>query len=200
MTTHHHRLTRVGIGLAIGTALIAVPAAASGLAGGSTDTSAAKTAAVADHSPNSSKSSTKTTHERGFVLECRGKTKGLRVSATLYENNVYGNDIQIALGGPDGEVNGRALKRKLVEKGHLTRAAKVMFDGKPAKVRGTAYKVGPKTPVHDEYDDAGNHIIVDGTHRRMITDMGLIYDGKRVGLTCDAAFAYNLTVVTESVE
>jgi hypothetical protein len=189
--TMHHPLTRAGVGLVFAAALATVP----------TSAEASSSIAVAERS-TASASESETHRERGLVLECRGKGQGMRAYVSVYENHKFGNTLQVVLGGPDdGRGNSRSTKRDLVDRGQLTRAAKVEVDGDVAKVRGTAIKRGPTSTIHEEYDDAGNTITVDGTHRPIRTDMRLSYGDKRVDLTCDdAAFAFNLTVVTEPIE
>ena len=41
--------------------------------------------------------------ERGIVLEGSGEAGGLAVSATVYENDRYGNSVQVVLGNPDDD-------------------------------------------------------------------------------------------------
>jgi hypothetical protein len=48
--------------------------------------------------------------------------------------------------------------------------------------------------VHEEYDDAGQHIVADGFHRRLAHDLVLRYDGITVPLDCAPAFYYSLNV------
>ena len=59
-----------------------------------------------------------------------------------------------------------------------------------------AHRVGKRKHVHEEYDDAGNHIVADGYHRRLANDLVLKYDGSTVPLTCAPAFRYDLQVTT----
>ena len=127
---------RAGLALPAITALtalaLAVPATAS----------AATSIAVAERgTATSSKASsnTETHRERGLVLECRGKSQGLRAYVQVYENSHYGNDLQVVLGGPDSGVGGGGgTEADLVRKGELTRNARVLVDGKVAKIKGTA--------------------------------------------------------------
>jgi len=39
--------------------------------------------------------------ERGIVLECQGEAHGLRVWTSVYENQRYGNVVQVVIGDPD---------------------------------------------------------------------------------------------------
>lgn len=134
-----------------------------------------------------------TERERGIVLECTGEAGGLQAYANVYENDTYGNYFQVVLGAPD-DGNGRSKEpqRPMFRDGVIR--ATITIDGQKAKVRGTAKKVGKKTPSHMETDDAGYHVSSHGTHRRLANDLVLSYDGTTVPLTCDPAFAYDLKV------
>ncbi len=48
-----------------------------------------------------------TERERGIVMECTGQAGGLEAYASLYENDRYGNVLQVVLGDPDAG-NGRS--------------------------------------------------------------------------------------------
>ena len=136
---------------------------------------------------------TTTEREFGIVMECTGGADGLQAYASLYENQRYGNYVQVVLGDPNaGNGVDKKVKRAFLANGEV-RAA-VTVDGTKAKIRGTAAKVGKKKHVHDELDDAGYHVTSDGTHRRLRNDLVLSYDGTVVPLTCGTAFAYDLTV------
>lgn len=138
-----------------------------------------------------------TTHERGIVVECTGTMQGRSVYASLYENNRYADVLQVLVGDDDHQVGGSREDRDgFLERGRVTAAMKV--DGSRARITGTAPKVGRNTPVHEEYDDAGQHITADGTHRLLDTDLELTWRGRTVPLDCGTAFAYRLTVTKES--
>jgi len=134
-----------------------------------------------------------TERERGIVLECRGDLDGTAVYASLYENDTYGNWFQVVLGDPDAG-NGRSknVKRQILVDGKV-RAA-ITIDGAKATVRGTASKARKKKHVHEELDDAGYHIVTDGTHRRLKNNLAFEYDGMATRLTCGPAFAFDLKV------
>lgn len=137
--------------------------------------------------------------ERGIVLDCHGVADGLQVYASLYENNLNGNHIQVVLGDPDAG-NGRStwVDEKFRQKEQVR--GSIRLDGARAVVKGTARKVGAKTPVHDSFDDAGYAIEIDGTHKRLQTNLVLKYAGTTVPLTCADAFVYDLTVTKTPVE
>jgi len=137
-----------------------------------------------------------TTNEKGILLECSGTWKGEDVYASVYENNLYGNTVQIVIA--DGDVAGGIRETtKAFKDGREVRAV-MKLKGKRAVVEGTARAVGKKTPVHEEHDDAGQHITIDGTHRRLANDLQLTWKGTTVPLDCDNAFVYDLQVTKES--
>ncbi|MBB6625757.1 hypothetical protein H5V45_00355 [Nocardioides sp. KIGAM211] len=138
---------------------------------------------------------TTTETERGHLVECTGTIHGKDVYASVYENETYGNVFQLVVG----------------EKGTSREAAKPFLDGsdvravltlagKKAVVKGTADRVGKKLPVHEEMDDAGQHITVDGFHKRLATDLTLRWGSRTVPLDCDNAFRYVLEVTKTDIE
>ncbi|MGY2703595.1 MULTISPECIES: hypothetical protein [unclassified Nocardioides] len=147
--------------------------------------------------PTTQTTESTTTHERGIVVECSGTVQGRDVYASLYENNHFANVLQVLIGDDAQQVGGSRQDRDgFLGGGRVTAAMKV--GGSRALISGTARKVGRNTPVHDEYDDAGQHITADGTHRLLDTDLDLTWRGRTVPLDCDTAFAYRLVVVRES--
>jgi hypothetical protein len=137
-----------------------------------------------------------TTHEFGIVLECSGAWKGKDVYASLYENNTAGNFIQVVIGDGDVAGNTRKVARSFKE-GREVHGA-LTLNGKRAVVDGTATLVGKLVAVHEEHDDAGQHITIDGTHRRLATDLDLTWKGTTAPLDCGDSFAYDLQVTRES--
>jgi hypothetical protein len=144
----------------------------------------------------SAQQGTTTQNERGIVIECTGKIRGKKVWTSLYENNVYVNVIQVVI-GDDGTGGSREVANGFLDDGTVRGSVKVA--GKKALITGTAHRVGKKKPIHEEYDDAGQHITVDGFHRRLANDLELTYAGRTKPLACDNAFFYNLTVTKEDI-
>lgn len=138
-----------------------------------------------------------TTNEKGILLECSGTWRGKDVYTSLYENSPYGNTIQIVIDG--GDVAGGSRDTTQAFKVGRDVRGVLKLKGKKAIVEGTARAVGSKTPVHEEHDDAGQHITIDGTHRRLANDLTLTWKGTTVPLDCDNAFVYDLQVTKESV-
>ena len=139
-----------------------------------------------------------TTHERGIVIECTGTIKGRPAYVSLYENDTHTNVIQVLIGDDDRQV-GRSRE---VEAGFLDRRqvfGALEVGGKRAVVEGTAHRVGRRIGVHEEHDDAGEHIVIDGHHRRLATDLELSWRRSTAPLDCDPAFVYDLEVTKTPV-
>ena len=136
------------------------------------------------------------THENGIVLECSGTWRGEHVYASLYENSTAGNVMQVVIADGDVAGGGRETTRAFKD-GRDVRGA-MKLEGKRAVIEGTAKAVGKKVAVHEEHDDAGQHIVVDGTHRRLVADLDLTWKGTTVPLDCADSFVYDLRVSKES--
>jgi hypothetical protein len=136
-----------------------------------------------------------TTHEHGIVVECTGTLGQREVWTSVYENNTVKNVVQVVVGD-----NGLGSVRESAEAFKVGRdvRATLKLAGKRAVIDGTARVVGKKTAVHEEHDDAGQLITIDGTHRRIAADLTLTWKQRTVPLTCDNAFAYDLQVTKES--
>lgn len=137
-----------------------------------------------------------TTRERGIVIECHGTLGDREVWTSIYENNTVRNVVQVVVG--DDGVGAIRETVKPFKVGRDVRAT-VRVAGKRAVIDGTARIVGKRTAVHEEHDDAGEYITIDGTHRRIAADLTLTWKKRTVPLTCDEAFAYDLQVAREPV-
>jgi hypothetical protein len=141
--------------------------------------------------------SSETHRERGYVLECTGHRLTGNTDRTayvsLYENSVYGNYVEIVL----DEKPGRSASRQVPDVAVVDEVrvgAKIR--GHRARVVGNLGRTDERTHVHEEIDDAGRHIVSDGTHRGVVSDLGLLYKRGNYQLVCDPAFYYNLKVTT----
>jgi hypothetical protein len=132
-----------------------------------------------------------TVKETGIVLECTGSAHGLDAYVNVYENDHYDNYFQVIL-NDDADLSKSREPADIWKSGRIR--SSVRIDGHLAIVTGTASKVGAPTKVHEEYDDAGFHIVADGIHKRLRNHLVLRYDGTSVPLTCDPAFFYKLDV------
>jgi hypothetical protein len=141
---------------------------------------------------------TTTTNERGNVIECTGTINDRAVYVSVYENNTYANVIQVVIGDDEDQVgSSREVADGFIDHKRVHGSLKV--GQKRAVVTGRASRFGPKIPVHDQYDDAGQLITVDGIHRRLRTDLQLTWGRAAAPLTCDTAFFYNLQVTKEDI-
>lgn len=139
------------------------------------------------------------THEVGNVIECTGTIQGRAVYASLYENNHYGNEIQVVIGDGDDQVgNARKVAGGFID--HKQVHGSLVVGGKRAVIDGHASRKVRRTPIHEEYDDAGQHITVDGYHRKLAKDLTITWRKRTVQLTCDNAFFYDLQVTKEPIE
>lgn len=136
---------------------------------------------------------TTTTYETGHVVECTGAFRGQPVFASLYENSEFGNEVFVHVGEDGDEVGAsRTTDEALIVGDEVATGLKL--DGKRLRLAGTAERVGKKIAVHEEHDDAGYHIVVDGFHKRLDSDLAMTWKQKTVPLTCDTAFFYDLVV------
>ncbi len=137
--------------------------------------------------------------ERGIVVECHGRKAGLQVRTTVYENQRYGNTVQVGIGDPDDDRGAmRNTDQKFLVDGVLR--ATVQVDGKRAVIKGTASRYGTRIAVNESFDDGGYLVQTRGYQRRLHTDLVAKYDGKVVPLTCDTAFYYNLETKKTPIE
>ena len=139
---------------------------------------------------------TDSTRERGIVLECDGEAHGLSAYVNIYENNTYGNYLQVIL-DDDPELAASREPTDLFRKGRVR--GTIRIDGHKVRVTGHAQRVGKRKHVHEEIDDAGQHIVSDGYHRRLAHDLVLTYRGTSVPLDCAPAFAYDLSVTKTDI-
>ena len=139
-----------------------------------------------------------TTHEVGNVIECTGTVRGRGVYASLYENNHHPDVIQVVIGDGAHQVGGsREVAGGFIDHKQVHGSLKV--GGRKAVIEGYASRRVKRLPVHEEYDDAGQHITVDGYHRKLAKDLTLTWRSRTVPLDCDNAFFYDLQVTKEDI-
>ena len=131
--------------------------------------------------------------ERGIVIECTGDAHGIQVWTSVYENQRYGNTVQVVIGDPDdGNGASKNSDDKFLVDGVVN--ASVKIDGERALIEGAAQRHGARTKLYEAYEDAGFLIKTRGFHRELATEMSARYAGKTIPLACDTAFSYNLEV------
>lgn len=154
------------------------------------------TAAQASPAPVAPGSAAAAVKEKGIVLECTGRADGLSAYVNLYENDTYSHYVQVIL-DDDPELAKSREPGDILDAGKIRTG--VWIAGKRARIVGTAVRYGTKKHVHQEYDDAGQHIVADGFHRRLGYELALHYDGTTVPLRCAPAFYYSLNVTKTDI-
>ena len=100
--------------------------------------------------------------------------------------------------------HGRTHERgHVIECGGFVHARQVFgalrVGGERAVVEGRATRRHHRVQLHEEYTDAGQDIVVDGHHRRLVTDLTLTCRHRTVPLDCDNAFFYDLQVTRSEI-
>jgi hypothetical protein len=158
------------------------------LAGALLTTAAATATALSASPAGAATGAPTTTVEKGVVIECTGHVGGQDVYVSLYENNRYANVVQVNIGE-----DGASRQVRDIVRGGRARAG-VRIDGSLARVAGAVRATGRRSAVHEEMDDAGQHIVTDGTHRALRTRLHLSFRSERSRLTCENSFRYRLRV------
>lgn len=126
--------------------------------------------------------------ERGLVIEAVSDDAALPAFVTIYENDVYGNSIQVVL-DPENDLIGAAEgTAPFVVDGVID--VTVQIAGKPARLTGTVVETDTTRNV-EPVQDAGEQLVIRGTHRLLDADLTLSYDGASVPLQAAPAFAYD---------
>ena len=115
-------------------------------------------------------SAVETHTEKGIVLECTGEAGGLvGVRQPLRERR---RSPTTCRSSSTTTRSSRASREpKNIWSDGVVRSS-VTIKGKKATIVGSASKIGRRTRVHEEIDDAGNHVVSDGWHRRLENDLG----------------------------
>ncbi|GAB2934535.1 hypothetical protein [Streptomyces heilongjiangensis] len=142
------------------------------------------------------------TQEAGHVLSCSGQADDTWVSVELYENSAYGSFVNVSVEGPGGQYGGHArperlfndgsvsvsLPLRLLEEGHEDEVGTASFEG-------TYAASGQPERVHDVYPEPGWRVISSGTRQELSAQVDAQVLGLSVPLTCDHAFAFDLTTI-----
>ena len=186
--------TRGALGAVLGLTATAVTALALTLPTGSAATASepGDPTTTPTGTPTSEPTS-ETTQEKGVLLECAGSWKDQPVFVSVYENRTFGNELVVAVGAEDQESfwitnpEGRMVRRgEIQQEGRM--------DGKLVVLAGRVTRDGEPVEVHEEREDAGQHIVVDGIHKPLDADLVLTWKKRNADLDCDNAFRYDLTV------
>lgn len=188
--------TRGALGAILGLTTTAVTALALTLPTGATATASEPgptPTPTSEPTDQPTEPTSETTQEKGVLIECAGTWKGLPATVSVYENRTYGNELVVAIGAEDSESfwithpEGRMVRRGEVQQ-------EGRMDGKLVVLAGRVVRDGEPVEVHEEREDAGQHIVVDGIHKPLAADLVLTWKKRNADLDCDNAFRYDLTV------
>lgn len=194
--------TRGALGAVLGLAATAVTALALTLPSGTAATASepGEPTPTPTGTPTSepTEPSSETTQEKGVLIECAGSWKGQPVFVSVYENRSFGNELVVAVGAEDQEsfwiINPEG---RMVRRGEIQQEGRM--DGKRVVLAGTVVRDGEVVTVHEEREDAGQHIVVDGVHKPLAADLVLTWKKRNAVLDCENAFRYDLTVTTTPI-
>lgn len=189
--------TRGALGAVLGLTATAVTALALTLPTGSTANASEPgdptTTPTGTPTSDPTEPTSETTQEKGVLLECAGSWKDRPVFVSVYENRTFGNELVVAVGAEDQESfwitnpEGRMVRRgEIQQEGRM--------DGRLVVLAGRVTRDGEPVEVHEEREDAGQHIVVDGIHKPLDSDLVLTWKKRNADLVCDNAFRYYLTV------
>jgi hypothetical protein len=140
--------------------------------------------------------------ERGFVAECTGVAGGYSATVSLYQNS----SVEVAPTATVETADGTVFA------GEGTTAGDVFDEGTvdvtfelsdletqppvpagSASLSGSYTLAGSPTRVHQTLRDNGYIVVITGTNILLSTNFALEYAGTSIPLTCDPAFAFDLT-------
>jgi hypothetical protein len=140
--------------------------------------------------------------EQGYVVECTGEGGGYTANVFLFENStVPPQEPTVLIETADGT--------QLVGVGPATEdlfsdpSINVEFaveGGETATLTGTFSVTGSPTPVKEPAVRDENFVVLStGSHRALTTDLTLEYNSTTIDLTCDPAFAFDLTTRRQAI-
>lgn len=132
-----------------------------------------------------------TVRERGIVLEGTGTWRGQPVAIFVYENQKYGNSLQMVIGDPDGKhaIGAGEGRDPYVIDGVLNVGLDV--DGDLAVVTGSVTESGDPRPATEPAPD-GELIRTTGTHTPLLVSATFEYRGETVDLNFAKGYEYDL--------
>ncbi|WP_221355966.1 hypothetical protein [Streptomyces beigongshangae] len=146
------------------------------------------------------------TVEKGHALACTGEREGVRVSIDLYENSAFGTHAQVFVETAETEYvhggetagglfdDGRIRRRLLVAPQEQTEQEQTAKSSRTVLVSGSYTTSGPRRWVHEVYDEPSGQVVSKGWNTPLAATVTVNALGRRVALTCETAFAYDLRV------
>ncbi|SFK90878.1 hypothetical protein [Streptomyces pini] len=144
------------------------------------------------------------TVEKGYAVNCSGRSGDVFVAVDLYQNSAYGTHTGVVVETPEGEYGGGygPGDTTLFSGGAITADIPVRRldeTGEPAggaTVTGTYTTAGEPTRVREVVEDPpGHYVITRGTNTPLTASVTVEVLGRTVPLSCSTAFAFDLTVV-----
>jgi hypothetical protein len=128
--------------------------------------------------------------QRGLLIEASGTFEGQPVAVSLYQNQQYGNFLQVVF--PESDVIG-ALEQSapFVDNGVVDFAVDVQ--GENAVLAGTVTET-EVTKVVEPLQDNGEQLVSKGTRTMLDADLTLTYRGVTIPLEAAPAFSFDLDV------
>jgi hypothetical protein len=149
----------------------------------------------------------------GAVVNCFGTLGDLEAGAEVYENFSAPNVLTVFVSGPEGT---RVTDRNAPEPADglftdgtihgetpLVQRSEGDEEGSTpagtATVEGTYTTAGSPTRIHEAVRDDGFVITTTGTNTPLRASLNVIVDGITIPLTCDTAFAFDLSTVKQAI-
>jgi hypothetical protein len=161
---------------------------------------AALSAAILVGTPVAASAAPEVTYQQGYVAFCTGQAGGYSATVDLYQNST----VQVAptavietadgavLVGP-GTTDGALFDDGTIDASFQLSNRETDTAAGSASLTGTYAVVGPTTRAHEAIRDANMIVVTTGTNTQLSTDLSLTYAGTTIDLTCDPAFAFDLT-------
>ncbi|NSL42868.1 hypothetical protein [Streptomyces sp. 8P21H-1] len=146
------------------------------------------------------------TVEKGHALACTGEGGGVRVSVDLYENSAFGTHAQVFVQTAETEYvrggetagglfdDGRIRRRLVVAPQEPAAQERTAKSSRTVLVSGSYAPSGPRRWVHEVYDEPSGQVVSKGWNTPLSATVTVNTLGRRIGLTCETAFAYDLKV------
>jgi hypothetical protein len=150
-------------------------------------------------SPSAANAKPEVIEEQGFVAFCTGEANGYSVTVDLYQNTTVQVAPTVTIQAGDQLIFGTGTtSRDIFNDGtvevdfNLVDAGTELPAGS-ATVAGTYFLAGEPQRVHEVRRDDNYVVVVTGTNTQLETNLTLYYEGTSIPLTCEPAFAFDLT-------
>jgi FlaG/FlaF family flagellin (archaellin) len=150
--------------------------------------------------PGSASAAPEVTEQEGYALECTGEGGGYTASVSLYQNSILDapvTSVTITTDGTElggqGTTTGDVFDDGTIDVEFALINLETRDPAGSATVTGTYEVTGSPTRVHEAIRDNGYIVVSTGTNTALSTDLELVFAGTTIALTCEPAFAFELT-------